>query len=240
MSTQILLMASAETVIQVCIGAVPCSFSRNYQLNPQSGSLSRPFLAYKGRTSTYFNVNCSSRSHHECNIYFFPQVSGINGSSYYSRLFKCSCKRVENVNGLTSEDGNDSLCINGNIPGSLEFETSSRGDAFSSNGNVIKKETKRDTKRNNVTKSLEDEAWELLKESIVYYCGSPVGTIAAQDPTTSNVLNYDQVFIRDIIPSGIAFLLKGEYEIARNFILHTLQLQVNTLSLILLSKRFVL
>ncbi|GJS29934.1 alkaline/neutral invertase E, chloroplastic-like protein [Tanacetum coccineum] len=33
------------------------------------------------------------------------------------------------------------------------------------------------------------------------------------------------VFIRDFIPSGIAFLLKGEYDIVRNFILHTLQLQ---------------
>ncbi|KAJ6938039.1 alkaline/neutral invertase E [Populus alba x Populus x berolinensis] len=33
------------------------------------------------------------------------------------------------------------------------------------------------------------------------------------------------VFIRDFIPSGIAFLLKGEYDIVRNFILYTLQLQ---------------
>ncbi|GFP88815.1 alkaline/neutral invertase e chloroplastic [Phtheirospermum japonicum] len=51
------------------------------------------------------------------------------------------------------------------------------------------------------------------------------GTIAAKDPTSSDVLNYDQVFIRDFIPSGIAFLLKGDYDIVRNFILHTLQLQ---------------
>ncbi|KAL9252305.1 Alkaline/neutral invertase E, chloroplastic-like protein [Drosera capensis] len=71
----------------------------------------------------------------------------------------------------------------------------------------------------------EDEAWELLRESMVYYCGSPIGTIAAKDPTNPNVLNYDQVFIRDFIPSGVAFLLKGEFEIVRNFILHTLQLQ---------------
>ncbi|GAB2212045.1 hypothetical protein Droror1_Dr00025389 [Drosera rotundifolia] len=71
----------------------------------------------------------------------------------------------------------------------------------------------------------EDEAWDLLKESMVYYCGSPIGTIAANDPTNPNVLNYDQVFIRDFIPSGVAFLLKGEFEIVRNFILHTLQLQ---------------
>lgn len=73
--------------------------------------------------------------------------------------------------------------------------------------------------------SIEDEAWELLNESVVYYCGNPVGTIAANDPTSSSILNYDQVFIRDFVPSAIAFLLKGEYDIVRNFILHTLQLQ---------------
>ncbi|KAK0576535.1 hypothetical protein LWI29_019192 [Acer saccharum] len=38
-------------------------------------------------------------------------------------------------------------------------------------------------------------------------------------------LNYDQVFIRDFVPSALAFLLKGEGEIVRNFLLHTLQLQ---------------
>lgn len=74
--------------------------------------------------------------------------------------------------------------------------------------------------------SIEDEAWNLLRESLVYYCGNPIGTIAANDPTDTSILNYDQVFIRDFIPSGIAFLLKGEYDIVRNFILYTLQLQV--------------
>ncbi|KFK37997.1 hypothetical protein AALP_AA3G056600 [Arabis alpina] len=51
------------------------------------------------------------------------------------------------------------------------------------------------------------------------------GTMAANDPTDTAPLNYDQVFIRDFIPSGLAFLLKGETEIVRNFLLHTLQLQ---------------
>ncbi|KAI3824671.1 hypothetical protein L1987_06139 [Smallanthus sonchifolius] len=74
--------------------------------------------------------------------------------------------------------------------------------------------------------SIEDEAWEFLRASMVYYCVHPVGTIAANDPSDSSILNYDQVFIRDFIPSGIAFLLKGEYDIVWNFILHTLQLQV--------------
>ncbi|KAJ8551976.1 hypothetical protein K7X08_028419 [Anisodus acutangulus] len=73
--------------------------------------------------------------------------------------------------------------------------------------------------------SIEDEAWHFLRAAMVYYCGNPVGTIAANDLSEATMLNYDQVFIRDFIPSGIAFLLKGEYDIVRNFILHTLQLQ---------------
>ncbi|KAJ9549579.1 hypothetical protein OSB04_022122 [Centaurea solstitialis] len=71
----------------------------------------------------------------------------------------------------------------------------------------------------------EKEAWRLLKEAVVTYCGSPVGTLAANDPGDITPLNYDQVFIRDFVPSALAFLLKGEGEIVRNFLLHTLQLQ---------------
>ncbi|CAM6102680.1 unnamed protein product [Calypogeia fissa] len=72
---------------------------------------------------------------------------------------------------------------------------------------------------------LEIEAWELLRSSVVNYGGGPVGTIAAQDPTSTDALNYDQVFIRDFIPSAIAFLLKGEPEIVRGFLLNVLRLQ---------------
>lgn len=75
---------------------------------------------------------------------------------------------------------------------------------------------------------MEKEAWALLREAVVTYCGQPVGTIAANDPTDPFPLNYDQVFIRDFIPSAIAFLLKGEYDIVRNFLHHTLQLQVSS------------
>ncbi|KAK3199257.1 hypothetical protein Dsin_022672 [Dipteronia sinensis] len=72
---------------------------------------------------------------------------------------------------------------------------------------------------------VEKEAWRLLQEAVVRYCGSPVGTVAANDPGDKQPLNYDQVFIRDFVPSALAFLLKGEGEIVRNFLLHTLQLQ---------------
>ncbi|KAG6396362.1 hypothetical protein SASPL_142510 [Salvia splendens] len=72
---------------------------------------------------------------------------------------------------------------------------------------------------------VEKEAWELLRGAIVNYCGSPVGTVAATDPADKQPLNYDQVFIRDFVPSALAFLLNGEGEIVKNFLLHTLQLQ---------------
>uniref|UniRef100_A0A0D9VTC5 Alkaline/neutral invertase n=1 Tax=Leersia perrieri TaxID=77586 RepID=A0A0D9VTC5_9ORYZ len=72
----------------------------------------------------------------------------------------------------------------------------------------------------------EKEAWSLLGRSVVSYCGTAVGTVAANDPSAaSQMLNYDQVFIRDFVPSAIAFLLKGEGDIVKNFLLHTLQLQ---------------
>lgn len=73
----------------------------------------------------------------------------------------------------------------------------------------------------------EREAWKLLRGAVVDYCGFPVGTVAANDPgDKQTLLNYDQVFIRDFVPSAYAFLLDGEGEIVRNFLLQTLQLQV--------------
>jgi len=72
----------------------------------------------------------------------------------------------------------------------------------------------------------EKQAWKLLKDAVVTYCGNPVGTVAANDPGDKLPLNYDQVFIRDFIPSALAFLLKGDSEIVKYFLLHTLQLQV--------------
>ncbi|KAK3164303.1 hypothetical protein QOZ80_1AG0015580 [Eleusine coracana subsp. coracana] len=71
----------------------------------------------------------------------------------------------------------------------------------------------------------EREAWRLLRRAVVSYCGEQVGTVAAEDPECTETLNYDQVFIRDFVPSALAFLMRGETEIVRNFLLHTLQLQ---------------
>lgn len=69
------------------------------------------------------------------------------------------------------------------------------------------------------------EAWDALRRSLVYFRGQPVGTIAAVDHASEEVLNYDQVFLRDFVPSALAFLMNGEPEIVKNFLLKTLLLQ---------------
>ncbi|EEF37366.1 probable alkaline/neutral invertase F [Ricinus communis] len=71
-----------------------------------------------------------------------------------------------------------------------------------------------------------DEAWERLNKSYVLFKGKPVGTLAAMDPG-AEALNYNQVFVRDFVPSGLACLMKNpsEPEIVKNFLLKTLHLQ---------------
>ncbi|XVF38925.1 hypothetical protein REPUB_Repub20aG0144500 [Reevesia pubescens] len=75
------------------------------------------------------------------------------------------------------------------------------------------------------TSEIEKDAWKILRGAVVNYCGNPVGTVAANDPADKQPLNYDQIFIRDFVPSALAFMLNGEGEIVKNFLLHTLQLQ---------------
>lgn len=140
----------------------------------------------------------------------------------------CKCQPAESVNAPTSEDergiGVNGLTKNWNIQ---DFEVAQ--ELRNDNGGIILRADVgifSSTPYMGGADSIEDEAWNLLRESVVDYCGQPIGTIAAKDPSDKNsVLNYDQVFIRDFVPSGIAFLLKGEYDIVRNFILYTLQLQ---------------
>ncbi|MCO5611228.1 hypothetical protein L7F22_065479 [Adiantum nelumboides] len=68
------------------------------------------------------------------------------------------------------------------------------------------------------------EAWENLRKSRVFFKDIPVGTIAALDPS-EEALNYNQVFVRDFVPSALAFLMNGEPEIVKNFLLKALRLQ---------------
>ncbi|KAI5077284.1 hypothetical protein GOP47_0007108 [Adiantum capillus-veneris] len=70
------------------------------------------------------------------------------------------------------------------------------------------------------------EAWDLLHKSLVMFRGKPVGTIAANDHS-EEALNYDQVFVRYFVPNALAFLMNGEPEIVKNFLLKALRLQSN-------------
>ncbi len=77
---------------------------------------------------------------------------------------------------------------------------------------------------------IEEQAWELLEKSVMYFRGHPVGTIAARDPDIA-ALNYDQCFVRDFISSALIFLVKGQTDIVRNFLEVTLKLQPKTIQL---------
>ncbi|KAF5744987.1 alkaline/neutral invertase B [Tripterygium wilfordii] len=72
--------------------------------------------------------------------------------------------------------------------------------------------------------SIVADAWDQLNQSVVYFKGEPVGTMAAVD-SSSDALNYDQVFVRDFVPSALAYLMNDEPDIVKNFLLRTVQLQ---------------
>lgn len=169
----------------------------------------------------------------------FHGKAGVNRLEYMS----CKCRQAESGSGLTTGDksrtkfGEESnrptpIPLNAitNSPDIDEFKVvqqlKNENGSIMLNGKPAAAGTTNDELQSFRSNSIEDEAWSLLQDSVVYYCNNPIGTIAANDSSSTSVLNYDQVFIRDFIPSGIAFLLKGEYDIVRNFILHTLQLQV--------------
>ncbi|KAF5935166.1 hypothetical protein HYC85_026295 [Camellia sinensis] len=242
----VLAMGTPEAVMQVLGGALPRLFFSDKCFSiSDSDFLSKSFVKYrKRRGSKYMQLlNCSSKLRGSFGNHWFPAIGKVPfGNTLVDRsvLISCNCQQAESVSGATSANGNRTWyvdnakklsTINGivNGPDILDFEkvqeSKQETEVFTSNGNAPAAEPVRDTLHKVCVDSIEDEAWELLWESMVYYCGSPIGTIAAKDPTSSTVLNYDQVFIRDFIPSGIAFLLKEEYDIVRNFILHTLQLQ---------------
>ncbi|XWS75281.1 hypothetical protein CRYUN_Cryun01aG0072900 [Craigia yunnanensis] len=234
-------MGTSESVLHVLSGAVPrlsssdvCSsnsdllFSSKYQIK---------YVKKKG--SRYLqSLKCSIMMRCQIGSYRCKRLGGgLYGNTAIDRLkllsYKCQAESVSGVgmgegNGAWFVDNAKKMNLSGSInsPNILEFEDieqlKKEKEVLTSNGTVG---TSTSTFHKAGVDSIEDEAWQLLRDSMVYYCGSPIGTIAANDPTSSNVLNYDQVFIRDFIPSGIAFLLKGEYDIVRNFILHTLQLQ---------------
>ena len=134
-------------------------------------------------------------------------------------------ERIENDVGLGVEEEKDRIVVDTN-----HLEEVNEIDVSPRKSNLLEIEEELNevdvSPRKAKLSEIEEEAWELLRSSIVNYCGNPVGTVAANDPNDKQPLNYDQVFIRDFVPSALAFLLNGEGDIVKNFLLHTLQLQV--------------
>ncbi|XVF28169.1 hypothetical protein REPUB_Repub15cG0005700 [Reevesia pubescens] len=117
-------------------------------------------------------------------------------------------ERIETGNGLVKED-NTGIDVN-------------ESDV---NLDILKDLNLTEPKIEREVSEIEKDAWKILRDAVVTYCGNPVGTVAANDPADKQPLNYDQIFIRDFVPSALAFLLNGEGAIVKNFLLHTLQLQ---------------
>lgn len=210
-------MAVSETVLRVPLGSLSPSFHL-----ASSFVNSTPILSFKPASRKRKGLKCTnshevsrvSKTLVKGNSFHSLPNCGLKGKKLVSTRCKCQKHDVEeNMRStLLPSDG-----FRSELKSDLDEMPLPVNGSLSSNGNAQSVGS---------SKSIEDEAWDLLRQSIVYYCGSPIGTIAANDPNSTSVLNYDQVFIRDFIPSGIAFLLKGEYDIVRNFILYTLQLQV--------------
>ncbi|KAL8166751.1 hypothetical protein V2J09_008250 [Rumex salicifolius] len=209
---------SEAAVLQILSGAVPGIYNGNSQFSKSN----LPFVSRsrsrcrkrKGMTRVHLS-SCSSVQNRGMAVDWVPNI----GDKLYryrklgkSQSVACQCQQSEGITQATDES-------------ETWYMVREEKVSTETNGSLIADNILKDTFDKLSIDPVEEEAWNLLRESMVYYCGNPVGTIAANDPTSSNQLNYDQVFIRDFIPSAVAFLLKGEYDIVRNFILHTLQLQ---------------
>ncbi|MEO1376576.1 MAG: glycoside hydrolase 100 family protein [Cyanobacteria bacterium J06635_10] len=71
---------------------------------------------------------------------------------------------------------------------------------------------------------LNSGARQALEQAIISYHGTQLGTVAAYDPQ-ADALNYNHCFVRDFAVSAMTFLMNGELEIVRNFLVETLKLQ---------------
>uniref|UniRef100_A0A7N0TEQ9 Alkaline/neutral invertase n=1 Tax=Kalanchoe fedtschenkoi TaxID=63787 RepID=A0A7N0TEQ9_KALFE len=151
-------------------------------------------------------IACNVRHHHKTSV----ETSHVNGKEFERVL-------VHGSGGV-----NVRPIVVGTVDENVETSETNGDRVKLEGGNVeedgIGKERREDS-------DVEKEAWRLLRNAVVKYCGSPVGTVAANDPNDKQPLNYDQVFIRDFVPAALAFLLRGEKGIVKNFLLHTLQLQ---------------
>lgn len=230
-------MATVEAARQLLYGGIGCLGCFDPFLSNVNGviSVKSGVNVARKRSSVRAQVHKCSRVQQDRRG--VGPFQGTSGASHRLESMRYNCQRVESLSGGTAEDQRRTLFVDESdkvksvphngmpISDVNEFKVDQPLDhgngGFGSNGKPAAAAINEDS-----SKKIEDEAWTLLRNSMVYYCNNPIGTIAANDPSSPGTLNYDQVFIRDFVPSGIAFLLKGEYDIVRNFILHTLQLQV--------------
>ncbi|CAN6559995.1 unnamed protein product [Malus baccata var. baccata] len=240
-------MATSEVVRQVMSGALPRLGCFDICLSNMNGVVSvKPGVNNARKISSLSaQVHKSSRVLRDrrriCALQGRNDV--FHGKDHVRRLdsMSCKCQQAESLRGATEEDQHGAVFVDKSdkavsVPPNgitspdidelkVDQQLNQEVGGFGSNTKPTAARKKKGSTRKSKADLIEEEAWTLLKNSMVYYCNNPVGTIAANDPSSPSTLNYDQVFIRDFIPSGIAFLLKGEYDIVRNFILHTLQLQ---------------
>lgn len=207
--------------------------------------------SFLGYSPAKYLHNVASNSHYSSRILSFPRIDnetqkvlGLPSSNFrHSRSFSLiTTRRGASLVALVAPKVRDfsmSVDTSGNDHNKHEKICAKNKERIEKDGNIVREEE--DVKRENSKvgenvsdnlrfqieeTELEKEAWKLLKDAVVNYCGSPVGTLAANDPSDNMPLNYDQVFVRDFIPAALAFLLKGEKEIVKNFLIHNLQLQV--------------
>ncbi|KAA0049558.1 alkaline/neutral invertase A [Cucumis melo var. makuwa] len=197
----------------------PCRILIGFKSSSMFGTIASPKLKYKriGRFSKLEPNGCSSdrNRHLIANVASDFRNQSTSAESYVKQKsfdaiyinggFKVKPLEIESI-----ETGHDIVKEDKKVS-----EVEGLGSLKGSNYSRVERELSK----------IEKEAWDLLRNSVVFYCGHPVGTVAANDPADAQPLNYDQVFVRDFVPSALAFLLNGEEEIVKNFLLHTLQLQ---------------
>ncbi|KAI9113808.1 hypothetical protein K1719_015059 [Acacia pycnantha] len=168
--------------------------------------------------------------YHTCNIKFCRGISLIpnavsdfrnHSTSVDSHVNDTSFEKIYIQSGLNVKP----LVFERIENGQSTLEEVPKDRTNESNVNIHNLKGLNESKVEREVSEIEKEAWKLLRGAVFTYCGNPVGTVAANDPADKQPLNYDQIFIRDFVPSAIAFLLNGEGEIVKNFLLHTLQLQ---------------
>lgn len=226
-------MVTSEAILQVLSGTMPRLFHPEPCLDKSNLRLSLKYCTsrrWKRGPEPMQRLNFARASRNCMRIYALDGLLGSSrGNALNDRLesVSCKCQHAESVSSETAGDGHGGSSATSWNSQKVDVaqQMNNENGSAASIAKLANTRTINGTPNRGSADSIEDEAWNLLRESLVYYCGNPIGTIAANDPTDTSILNYDQVFIRDFIPSGIAFLLKGEYDIVRNFILYTLQLQ---------------